>query len=468
VDGLRSELQAILEPIGQGHILAFWDRLSLSEREALHNQVTELDLPAFLALVNSAKPLDVTSLRLEREPFVRLPASPAERKLWDNARITGQEALIAGKVAAMVVAGGQGTRLGFDGPKGAFSIGPLSGRSLFQVHAEKVLAASRRSGREIPFLVMTGPTNDAETKLFLKEKGFFGLPPLSVRVFQQSELPALDADGKVILDSPGHVFASPNGHGGSLKTLWESGAVQWLEGRGVEYISYFQVDNPLVRVIDPVYIGMHIEHGADMSLKLLDRTDPDEKLGIWLRADGKAKVIEYSDLPPREMHATGPDGRLKYAGGSIAIHLFSVAFARSLNERCFRLPLHRARKKVPFVDHNGRTVAPGKENATKFEMFVFDALDFARKTLAIETLREEEFSPVKNAAGIDSPATARRDLTRLYGRWLAAAGVQVPLDNDGNPVYPMEISPLYADDAGTLACNYRGPKVITGPLVLPA
>lgn len=468
MDRLRSELLALLEPLGQGHVVGYWDILSQSDREALYAQVMRLDLPAFLKLVRSTAPPEIAGLKLERETFVRLPSSPAEAKLWNDSRITGQEALMAGKVAAMVVAGGQGTRLGFDGPKGAFPVGPVSDRSLFQIHAEKVLAASRRYGREIPLLVMTGPTNDAATKFFFKEKAFFGLPLSSVRIFEQAELPALDAEGRVILDLPGHVFTSPNGHGGSLKALWDSGTVAWLEERGVDYISYLQVDNPLVRVIDPVYIGMHAEQGADMSLKLLERTDPDEKLGIWLRADGKPKIIEYSDLPAAEMRATDPDGELKYQGGSIAIHMFSVPFVRRLNEQGFRLPFHRAKKKVPFVCPDGSTHAPDRENATKFEMFVFDALAFAGKALAIETLREEEFSPVKNASGGDSPATARRDLARLYGRWLAAAGVPVPLDETGTPVYPIEISPLYADDAETLARNYRGPWTLDGPLVLTA
>jgi len=466
VGDLKSELLSVLTPCGQEHVLRFWDDLSAGDKEALYGQAKSVNVPRFLEIAKSSGRAKEGVARLESEPFVRLPSCETEARAWEEARLAGQEALCAGKVAAMVVAGGQGTRLGFNGPKGAFPIGPVTRRTLFQVHAEKVLAASRRYGRSIPLLVITGPSNDAVTRFFLKEHNFFGLPFTSVRIFQQGELPALDDGGRIVMDKPGHMFTSPNGHGGSLKALWDSGTIEWLEGQGIEFISYFQVDNPLVRVIDPSFIGLHVKGAAEMSLKLVARADPDEKLGIWVRADGKAKVIEYSDMPKEEMHATDGAGALKYAGGSIAIHCFSVGFVRRLNEEGFNLPCHRARKKVPYVDGQGRTMTPEKENGTKFEMFVFDAIAFAKKTAAVETSRAEEFSPVKNAAGNDSPETARRDMSRLYGRWLTAAGVEVPLDGEGYPVHGIEISPLVAGDAAELAANYRGPGRIAAPFVM--
>ena len=403
---------------------------------------------------------------LEPEPFVRLPQDAESSAKWREAGETGQEALRAGRVAAMVVAGGQGTRLGFAGPKGAFPVGPITDRTLFQIHAQKVLAASQRYGREIPLLVMTSPTNDAETKFFFKEHGFFGLPFDSVRIFRQGEMPAVDDRGKLLLDSRSRIFMSPNGHGGALKALWDSGTVAWLEKRGVDTISYFQVDNPLVRVIDPAFVGFHLQGKAEMSLKLLYRTIPDEKLGIWLRAGGRPCIIEYSDMTPDDMHARADNGGLRYAGGSIAIHVFSVPFIRRLNEKGFLLPYHRARKKVPFVNGAGERREPEKPNATKFEMFIFDALGFVKNAIAIETSREEEFSPVKNAEGVDSPETAKRDMSRLYAKWLIAAGVEVPIDKDGYPAFPIEISPVFADGPEALEMNYTGPRRITGPLVL--
>lgn len=457
-------LQYLLARYGQEQILAFYDKLSPEQRESLAAQAGSIDLDLIAKL--SGEDAEEASLgTIEPEPFVRLPHDEASRRQWDDARAVGMEALRAGRVAAMVVAGGQGTRLGFSGPKGAFPIGPVTNRTLFQIHAEKVRAASCRYGREIPLLVMTSPSNDAETKFFFKENLFFGLPFTSVKIFSQGEMPAVDSDGKIILDRPDHAFMSPNGHGGALKALWDSGVIAWLEEKGIDTISCFQVDNPLARAVDPTFIGFHISAGSEMSFKLLHRTIPEEKLGIWLSRNGRARIIEYSDMPREEMAARTAGGELKYAGGSIAIHCFSVPLIRRLNAGGFALPYHRAHKKVPRVDASGKTVAPDKPNATKFEMFIFDALSFAQRHLAIETRREEEFSPVKNADGVDSPATARRDMSRLYARWLREIGVEVPRE-DGYPAHTIEISPLVGDDAESLAANYNGPRRVEGPLVI--
>ena len=462
----KSELLRILTPYGQEHVLAFWERLTQDQKCALAEEIGSIDFAALAEVTKSAGAVSRSRLHLEPEPFTRLPKGDKARARWEEARCAGQEALAAGRVAAMVVAGGQGTRLGFDGPKGAFPIGPVTKRTLFQIHAEKVLAASQKYGREIPFLVMTGPSNDAETRFFFKEHNFFGLPFTSVRIFEQGQMPAVGDDGRVILDAPGHIFVSPNGHGGSLKALWDSGTVSWLEERHVDIISYFQVDNPLVRVLDAAFVGFHLVSGAEMSLKLLERSDPDEKLGVWVQCDGRRQVIEYSDMPLDGMRARDETGGLKYPGGSIAIHAFGVPFVRRLNEKGFALPYHRARKKVPIVDASGGTVEPKEANATKFEMFVFDALLFAERISAVETLRQEEFSPVKNASGSDSPETARRDLSRLYAGWLGSIGVEVETDDAGNPKHPIEISPLVADDAASLEQNYRGPRRVAQALVL--
>ncbi len=461
-----SELAALLGRHGQQHVLAFWDKLSARERVILGEQIAALDFGLLERAQRQDPAAKSEALNLEPEPFIRLPYDAQSVLKWRQARHVGQEALAAGRVAAMVVAGGQGTRLGFDGPKGAFPIGPISRRTLFQIHAEKVLAASRRYAREIPFLIMTGPSNDSETKYFFKQHGFFGLPHDSVKIFQQSQMPAVDMKGKLILDAPDHIFVSPDGHGGSLKALWDCGIAAWLEQRGVDTISYFQVDNPLVSVLDPCFIGFHIEAGAEMSLKLLERSDPDEKLGIWVNNGGAAMVIEYSDMPEAEMHACTPDGSLKYPGGSIAIHCFDVGFVRRLNEKGIALPYHRARKKVAYLDSSGALIQPDEPNATKFEMFVFDALLLAKKTVAVETARAEEFSPVKNAEGADSPETARRDMARQYARWLHSIGVTVRTDANGDPADMIEISPLVADDSETLRMNYCGPNDVRGSLLL--
>ncbi|MCD6405422.1 MAG: UDPGP type 1 family protein [Planctomycetes bacterium] len=440
MEPLKAQLLQILSPYGQKHVLRFWESLTLGEKQALANQVQAVDFDLLARLAGETGKPPLAQGDIEPAPFVELPTDDASAGRWSRARETGEAALRAGRVAAFVVAGGQGTRLGFDGPKGAFPVGPITERSLFQVHCEKVLAASRHYGSTIPLAVMTSSANDAATRAFFEQHEFFGLPPDSVRIFTQEEMPAVDASGKLILESPRHIFMSPNGHGGSLKALWDSGCIEWLEDLGIDTISYFQVDNPLVKVIDPAFVGFHIEGAADISLKVLRRTIPEEKLGIWVHVAGEGRVVEYIDMPVEKMRARNEDGSLRFSGGSIAIHCFSVAFIRALNREGFALPFHYAAKKISFVDESGKTIRPAEPNGTKFETFVFDALAFAKRIVAVETLREEEFSPVKNAAGNDSPETARRDMSRAYAHLLDAVGISVGLDTDGYPLHPIKIA----------------------------
>lgn len=466
MESLKTQLLRILSPYGQEHVLRFWESLTPEEKQALAKQVKAIDFDLLARLVDETGKPPLAEENIEPAPFIELPADDASAKRWSRARETGEAVLRAGRVAAFVVAGGQGTRLGFDGPKGAFPVGPITDRSLFQVHAEKVLAASRRYGNTIPFAVMTSSTNDAATRAFFEEHEFFGLPADSVRIFTQEEMPAVDLSGKLILDTPGHIFVSPNGHGGSLKALWDSGCIEWLEDLGIDTISYFQVDNPLVKVIEASFVGFHVEGAADISLKVLRRTIPDEKLGIWVQVAGRDRVVEYIDMPAEKMRARNEDGSLQFSGGSIAIHCFSVAFIRALNQEGFALPVHHTHKKIPFVDENGKTVKPTEPNGTKLETFVFDALALAKSVVAVETLREEEFSPVKNATGTDSPETARRDMSRAYARLLRAAGINVPVDTNGYPLYPIEMSPLVGQNPQEIRAAYKGPRNIDGPLLL--
>jgi UDP-N-acetylglucosamine/UDP-N-acetylgalactosamine diphosphorylase len=450
---------------GQSHVLRFWDSLDEAERSSLAAQVESLDFDLIDSLVKNLDSGPQPTGDIAPAPFIELTRRGDDSR-WREAAGAGEAAIREGRVAAFVVAGGQGTRLGFDGPKGCFPIGPVTDRSLFRLHAEKVLAASRHYGRAIPFLVMTSSANDEATRRFFEENSFFGLDPDMVRIFRQGELPAVDADGRLILERPGHIFMSPNGHGGSIKALWDSGAVEWLESLGVDVISYFQVDNPLVRIIDPAFVGFQLLEGAEMSLKLLRRTIPDEKLGVWVLADGRPQVIEYIDMPSELMRARDDAGGLLFAGGSIAINLLSVPFVRRLNEKGFALPFHRARKKIPCINDAGETVEPSEPNGTKFETFVFDALAFAQKAIGVETSRAEEFSPVKNASGTDSPETARRDMSRLYAEWLSGAGVEVPVSGDGYSLHLIEVSPLVGEGAAELKAGYGGPWRIEGPTVI--
>jgi UDP-N-acetylglucosamine/UDP-N-acetylgalactosamine diphosphorylase len=369
----------------------------------------------------------------------------------------GAEMLRRGEVGVILVAGGQGSRLGFEGPKGAFPVGPVSQATLFEIHCRKILALERKFGASIPLYIMTSQTNDAATRSFLGDHGRFGLADERVRYFAQGMWPALDASGNILLEGPDSLFMSPDGHGGVLRALRENGMLDDMERRGVRTLFYFQVDNPLVEVADPAFLGLHALRRAEMSLKVCAKRDPDEGLGVVVERGGRHAVVEYTELTGEQKQATRPDGRLLYLYGSVAIHVFALEFLHRESER--DLPLHVAHKKVACMDANGERVSPSAPNAFKFEKFIFDVLPDAERSLNMAFDRAEEFSPVKNATGSDSPDTVRRDMQRKFARWFEASGVRIPLGSDGTPAIPIEVDPCYALDAEDL--RHRLPKRFT-------
>jgi UDP-N-acetylglucosamine/UDP-N-acetylgalactosamine diphosphorylase len=299
---------------------------------------------------------------------------------------------------------------------------------------------------------MTSPATDAETEAFFREHHYFGLPAEEVVFFQQGTMPALDmATGTLLMEARGRLFTSPNGHGGTLKALADTGLLRRLEGRGVRHVFYFQVDNPLVKVADPLFLGHHIAERAEVSTKVVPKLGPTDKLGNLVLVDGRHGIIEYSDLPEQLARQTDERGELRFGAGSPAIHIFAVDFLQRVTHGADAMPFHVARKKVPYVNEKGEEVQPQKENALKFEMFIFDALPKADRWAVVETGRREEFEPLKNATGPDSPETVRRAMSNLTADWLERAGVKVPRRENGDAAVPLEISPLYALDAEELA-----------------
>lgn len=450
------EIRDVLEAHGQTHLLAFYDQLPEPRQRNLLEQIAAIDLKQLDELIEShVKHAPEVALPENIEPVDVIPACPDEPDLQDRhaaAAEAGRKLLAEGKVAAFVVAGGQGTRLGYEGPKGCYPATPVARKPLFQVFAEQILAAGRRYGATIPWYVMTSPSNDRATRDFFRHHRYFGLDEKDVMFFQQGTMPAMDFDGRILLAETGSLALSPDGHGGSLLALRQSGALDDMAERGIEYLSYFQVDNPMVKCLDPLFLGYSHQMDAEMSAKVLPKRDPMEKLGNICRADGKMTVIEYSDMPEDLARQCTEDGRLRFSAGSIAIHVLQRAFVERITSggRC-RLPFHRAEKKVAHVDAAGQVVQPAEPNAVKLEMFVFDALPLAERTCVLETVRTEEFSPIKNAEGADSPATSLHDQIARAARWLEAAGVAVPRDADGEVAAAIEISPLFADDPEELA-----------------
>ena len=373
-----------------------------------------------------------------------------------------------GRVAAFTVAGGQGTRLGYPGPKGTFPVTPVKQKTLFQLFAEKIKAAGLRAGRPLHWFIMTSQANHEETEQFFGANKYFGLDVSRVHFFRQGRLPAVDFNGKLLLETPASLALSPDGHGGSLRALHRSGALDLMEAEGIDTISYFQVDNPLVRCLDAAFIGFHLSARAEMSSKMVRKAYPEEKVGHFCQQAGQVVVIEYSDMPLAMQRELEIDGTLRFGAGSIAIHLIDREFARRLaaGGPGVALPFHRADKKIATIDARGQPLQLSKANGVKFELFVFDALPFARNSVVIETARADDFSPVKNAEGLDSPQSSRDDQLRQYARWLQSVGVVMATDPTGLPKISIEISPLFGDDAASFAERWRAlpvkPAIVDG------
>ncbi len=475
-------LIAAYRAAGQGQVFAFWDSLNPAERAELAAQAAEVDLTE-LAQLNRTLVLKlaggpgVNLDGLAPAPCERRPEHGGDAAKWAAAKATGEAALRAGRVAAFTVAGGQGTRLGYDGPKGTFAVTPLRKKSLFQVFAEKIKAVGLRHGRPLHWFIMTSHANHGPTEQFFAANKFFGLDQGRVHFFRQGRMPAVGFDGKILLESRSALALSPDGHGGSLRALHRSGALDLMAKEEIDTISYFQVDNPLVRCVDAAFIGFHLQARAGMSSKMVPKAYPEEKVGHFCRQQGKVVVVEYSDMPMAMQRETNPDGSLRYGAGSIAIHVIDREFARRMAGPSFAkasegsssrgaagevagdasmLPFHRADKKIATIDAAGKPVKPEKANGVKFEMFVFDALPFADNSIVIETARADDFSPVKNADGVDSPQTARDDQLRQAARWLRSVGATVETDSNGRPKSGIEISPLFGYDTDSFIERWQG------------
>jgi UDP-N-acetylglucosamine/UDP-N-acetylgalactosamine diphosphorylase len=454
----------------QEHVFRWWNDLSANDRKNLLNHLRTLDFALLQNLIEKhikgsthTKPKTTT---LEPPEIIPIPNNDIQKARAAEAKEIGEKALKTGKVAVVTVAGGQGTRLGADRPKGTLPISPIMGKSIFQLHAEKIQAVMSKYDTVLPWHIMTSVNNDEMTRSFFEKNRYFGLNPDNVSFFIQGELPVIDLQGRLLMDTKSHIVKSPNGHGGTLLALQERGILSSMNNRGIKHIFYHQVDNILIKIADPVYLGYHISAGAKMSPKVVQKTDPEEKVGIVGIRNGHLDTIEYSELSNEEKHALNPDGTLKFGMGNPAIYLLDVDFVEKINESHFALPYHKAVKKVSCIDGNGYEINPTENNAAKFEMFIFDALKHAEKSIIMEVVREDEFSPVKNAKGKDTPDTAKQSMINLFGRWLGEAGIEIPTDGAGNVTGTIEVSPLYALDSEELKEKSDTKVVFNGELNL--
>ena len=448
---ISSQLVEKIKNSNQEHLLRYWDELTETEQQEFAGQLEAVNFSILPELINRyvlSRPQTAIPEDLGPAPYYPLiPRSADEKKRYEQAEQNGKELLSAGRVCCLTVAGGQGTRLGFDGPKGSYPIGPVTGRPLFAYFAQNILRAGKKYGKPLTWYIMTSKLNNQDTVAFFRKNNFFGLQEKQVFFFVQGTMPAIGYDGKLLMADKHSLSLSPDGHGGTLLALRKSGALDRMKAEGTDIISYFQVDNPLVHVVDPLFIGMHIQENSQMSAVMLSKTGPFEKLGNFCVSDNRLQIIEYSDLPEELAQKRNADGTLAFVAGSPAIHLIQRDFVEQLTASGnLSLPWHRADKKIPFIDENGTAVAPAEPNGVKLESFIFDALPLAARTMIMEFDRREVFAPTKNPTGVDSAESCRQMLIDRDTRRLESAGVAVPRKENGEPEVIVEISPALALD----------------------
>lgn len=448
---LKQELIEQLRPHGQEGVLRFWDELSQLQRMSLATELAQLDLELVGRLHRERhQPENWRQLIARAEPPQAFRLARRDGIARDAARLAGEEALAGGRVGAILVAGGQGTRLGFEHPKGMFPIGPVSGASLFQILFEKLRAVGRRYGQTIPLFLMTSPATHDETIEYLNKHDRFGLPAADLVVHSQGTLPAVHAEsGELLLADKTHLCLSPDGHGGVLAAMSASAAFDKFAERGVEHLFYFQVDNPLAPVCQPEFIGYHALAKAQATTLAVAKRDARDPVGNIVNIDGRQQIVEYSEfnhLDDALIAARDAEGELRFWAGNTAIHVFDLRFLARMAADGGKLPYHVAKKRVPHVDRSGKLVEPAEPNALKFERFIFDLLPAAERAIVVEIDEREMFAPLKNGPGAakDSPESVRAQMIAQARRWLLAAGAEI------EPAAAVEISPLYALDANEL------------------
>ncbi len=394
-----------LKRIGQEQILRYWGELNESEKKSLEAQVRGTD---WSVLENLAHPENLSG-KGKIEPISGLRAKEIEARREEFFAL-GKEAIKNGKVGAVLLAGGQGTRLGTDAPKGTFDIGITRPLYIFQQQIENLLEVTNECGAYVPLYVMTSEKNNDETVAFWKEKNYFGYPAQYVRFFKQDMAPAVDFSGKVILEGKANIALSPNGNGGWYSSLARCGLLSEIRARGIEWLNAFAVDNVLQRIADPVFVGACIAEGVNCGSKVVCKAEPHEKVGVLCLEDGKPNIIEYYELTEEMANARDEKGDLQYIYGVILNYLFRLEKLDEVADA--KIPVHVVKKKVPYLSEAGELVKPQTENGYKFETLILDMIKLMETCLPFEVVREREFAPIKNRTGVDSVETARELLQK--------------------------------------------------------
>jgi len=466
------ELKDSLSKYGQGHVLQWWEELNTMEREQLIEDLSDVDLGEMTDMYektcgdNAGPGRDMSTME-PIEPSLTESIKTSSPETLELYREVALKAAAAGQVGVLLLAGGQGTRLGVKYPKGMYDIGLPSGKTLYQIQAERILRvqnmAKKVTGEEglIPMYIMTSEHTKQPTVEFFKKHNYFGLEEQQLHIFEQRTIPSFDMQGRFIMETKSKLARSPDGNGGLYWALKHEGVLQDLEKRDVRYLHAYCVDNVLVRVADPVFMGYCIQKKAEAGNKCVEKICPDEAVGVVCKLEGKIQVVEYSEIAKDTAELRNKEGKLTYSAGNICNHFFTRDFLKRVCEYHEKeLPHHIAKKKIPFTDlSTGQACKPDTPNGIKLEKWVFDVFQFSNSFVVWECNREDEFSPLKNAdtAAADNPTTSRESLFRQHRSFLEAAGATI--EGSDNVV---EISPLLSF-AGEGLEEYKG-KLLKTPI----
>lgn len=394
------EALARLTSHGQEHLLKYYEELNHEEKEVLLGQIADLDFSLLELIGDGAKQNEKGKL----EPLGALTLAEIEEKK-DMYEKAGLEAIQAGKVGAVLLAGGQGTRLGLDKPKGMLNVGVHKELYLFEQLVSNLLEVVKKAGAWIPFFIMTSEKNNEDTTRFFEEHNYFGYNREYIYFFIQEMAPSVNYEGKIYMEDKYKLSVSPNGNGGWFSSLAKAGLLDKMKELGIEWLNTFAVDNVLQKIADPVFVGATLEAGCVCGAKVVAKADPNEKVGVLCLEDGKPSIVEYYEMTDEMIHSRDAEGKLLYNYGMILNYLFEVkTLSKIVNES---LPVHIVEKKIPFINENGKLVKPEEPNGYKFETLILDMIHMMDNCLSYEVDRSREFAPIKNRTGVDSLESAR-------------------------------------------------------------
>ncbi len=404
--------EEILKKYGQQHLLNNYQRLSEKDKNALLDDILTIDFGEILHLYEQTKhKVEFGNFKIEPiEHIEKTKILADELKRYEE---IGIEQIKQRKLAVVTMAGGQGTRLGHNGPKGTFDLGLDSHKSIFEILCDTLKLAMEQYGVGIPWYIMTSDENNDETVKFFEKNNYFGYPKEFIKFFIQGKLPMIDMKGKILLNEEGLIKQAGAGHGAIFEAMRKNGIIYEMKNKGIEWVFIGGVDNVLVKMVDPVLIGLSVEKKVLAAGKSVVKANAQEKVGVFCKRDGKPSVIEYSEISNELAEAVDEKGELLFGESHILCNQFNIKILEELAKN--KLPYHIAFKKATYMDEKGDIVKPTESNAYKFEAFIFDAFSSIPEMLVMRVKREEEFAPVKNAEGVDSPETARK----LYKEYFA-------------------------------------------------